>query len=87
MVFGPARWVEAWVEVKEPQGCGCVWEALGAYQAQLQPPSDVLLHLSSPGQTWVNIVLELHIAARAQELHWVSTTLGLRWGVVERGGK
>lgn len=83
VLFGPAGWVEAWVEVKEPEGCGCVWEALGAYQAQLQPPSDILLHLSGPGQPQVNIVLELHVAACTQELHRVSTALGLRGG----GGK
>lgn len=79
MLFGPAGWVEAWVEVKEPKGCGRVWEALGAYQAQLQPSSDVLLYLSSPGKPQVNAVLELHVAACTQELHWVSATLGL-WG-------
>lgn len=82
VLFGPARWVETWVEVKEPDGCGCVGEALCAYQAQLQPPSDILLHLSSPGQPRVSAVLELHIAACAQELHWVSTALGLWGGVV-----
>lgn len=85
MLFCPPRWVEAWVEVKKPEGSRCVREALCAYQTQFQPPSNILLHLSSPGQAWVNTVLELHIAACAQELHWVSTALGLReewWGVV-----
>lgn len=80
MLFSPAGWVEAWVEVKEPEGCRRVWEAFGAYQAKFQPSPDVLLHLGSPGQPWVNTVLELHIAACTQEFHWVSTSLGLGWG-------
>lgn len=84
MVFGPAWWVKAWVEVKEPEGCGCVWEALRANQTQLQPSSDVLLHLGGPGRPQVNIVLELHVTTCTQKLHWVSSTLGL-WGMV-RGG-
>lgn len=66
MLFGPAGWVKAWVEVKEPEGCGRVWEALGANQTQLQPSSDVLLHLGGPGRPQVNTVLELHVATRAQ---------------------
>lgn len=66
MLFGPAGWVKTWVEVKEPEGCGRVWEALRANQAQLQPPSDVLLHLGGPGRPQVNAVLELHIATCAQ---------------------
>lgn len=86
MLFGPAGWVEAWVEVKEPEGCGCVWEALGANQTQLQPPSNIFLYLGGPGQPQVNIVLELHIATCTQQLHWVSSTLGL-WGRWVRGGK
>lgn len=68
------------MEVEEPEGCGCVWEALCAYQPQFQPSSDVLLHLSSPGQPRVNTVLQLHIAACTQELHWVSSTLRLQGG-------
>lgn len=78
MLFGPAGWVEAWVEVKEPEDCRCVWQALSAYKAQLQPSSDILLHLGGPGQPRVIIVLELHVAARTQQLHRVSSTLGLR---------
>lgn len=79
MLFGPAGWVEAWVEVKEPEGCGCVWEAFCAYQAQFQPSSNVLLYLCGPGQPQVNTVLKLHVAACTEELYWVSSTLGL-WG-------
>lgn len=77
MLLCPAGWVEAWVEVEEPEGCGRVGEPLGAEQAQLQPPADVLLHLGGPGQRRVNAVLELHVAAGAQQLHWVSSTLRL----------
>lgn len=87
MIFCPAGWVEAWVEVEEPEGCGRVWEALGADQTQLQPPSDVLLYLGGPGQPRVNAVLELHVATGAQQLHWVSSTLGLCVGRRVRGVK
>lgn len=84
MLLGPAGWVEAWVEVKEPEGCRRVWEALCANHTQLQPSSDVFLNLSGPGQPQVNTVLELHITACTQQLHWVSSTLGL-WGQVGEG--
>lgn len=66
MLLGPAGWVEAWVEVKEPEGCRRVREALCANQAQLQPSSDVFLNLGGPGQPQVDAVLELHITACAQ---------------------
>lgn len=66
MLLGPAGWVEAWVEVKEPEGCRRVWEALCANQTQLQPSSDVFLNLSGPGQPQVDTVLELHVTARTQ---------------------
>lgn len=66
------------MEVEEPEGRRRVWEALGAQQAQLQPPPDVLLHLGGPGRPRVHAVLELHVAAGGQELHWVSATLRLR---------
>lgn len=77
VLFGPAGRVQAWVQVEEPEGGGRVREALGAHQAQLQPPADVLLHLRGPGEPRIHGVLELHVAARGQELHWVSTALGL----------
>lgn len=89
MLFGPAGRVKAWVEVKEPEGCGRVWEALRTDQTQLQPSSDVLLHLGGPGHAQVNAVLELHVATCTQQLHRVSSTLGLLWwggGMVRGGG-
>lgn len=65
------------MEVEEPEGCGRVGEPLSAEQTQLQPPTDVLLHLGGPCQRRVDAVLELHVTAGAQQLHRVSSTLRL----------
>lgn len=77
MRFGPATWVKAWVEIKEPEGCRCVWEALRANQTQFESSPNIFLYLGGPGHPQVNIILELHIATCAEQVHRVSSTLGL----------